>query len=153
MTIEKIKGRVVRIQGMEGVELTNVEGKLNEIIDVVNSLTGGEKEEKRWRIYETPTHFWRYEESDGNYIDFKDKEKARKHALIGGSVPKSNTLREKTMDLLSDYANFNDGGVKLTNEILSLIKEHFEKEVDLIDWELQSNHKVKAVVKQIIKNL
>ena len=147
MTIEKIK-----VQHPTSYNIALIEEKLNTIIDWINehdnsgrhivpsnSLTGGEK-------------YCGYCDSNtGHNLDCPE--------------PKSNTLREKTMDLLSDYANFNDGGVKLTNEILSLVKEHLEKEINQSlketkyddndrEWaaKLQYN---KAIydIKQIIKNL
>lgn len=137
MTIEKIKyGRVV------DSELIQIKDTLNQVIDVVNSLTGGEKERCT-----DPRGNQLCTDGINTYHQFNTTEPGYKCPYCNQKAPKkpepkSNTLREK-LGLIAF-----DGEVE---EILSLVKVHLEKEVAKAST--PGEYVYTENIKQIIRNL
>lgn len=137
MTIEKIKyGRVV------DSELIQIKDTLNQVIDVVNSLTGGEKERCT-----DPRGNQLCTDGINTYHQFNTTEPGYKCPYCNKKAPKkpepkSNTLREK-LGLIAF-----DGEVE---EILSLVKVHLEKEVAKAST--PGEYVYTENIKQIIRNL
>lgn len=137
MTIEKITlSNELTPAGMVLV------GKVHEIIDVVNSLTGGEKERCT-----DPRGNQLCTDGINTYHQFNTTEPGYKCPYCNKKAPKkpepkSNTLREK-LGLIAF-----DGEVE---EILSLVKVHLEKEVAKAST--PGEYVYTENIKQIIRNL
>lgn len=104
--------------------------KINELVDAVNSLTGGEKE-----ILCKVCNWSNHNLKDGICENCIKK--------IAVQETKSNSLREK-LGLIAF-----DGEVE---EILSLVKEHLEKEINDHEY-FCDEYGCDTAVKRIIKNL
>lgn len=137
MTIEKIT--VVNFLA-KGEQL--IASRLNQVIDVVNSLTGGEKERCT-----DPRGNQLCTDGINTYHQFNTTEPGYKCPYCNKKAPKkpepkSNTLREK-LGLIAF-----DGEVE---EILSLVKVHLEKEVAKAST--PGEYVYTENIKQIIRNL
>lgn len=125
--------------------------KINELVDAVNSLTGGEKEYKDFLTGEKIRGINEGLRKADLEIEktFEEKEKYDYRKCMRYSPePKSNTLRDT---LVIKYGGITNDKY-LIQEILSLVKEHLEKEINDHEY-FCDEYGCDTAVKRIIKNL
>lgn len=132
MTIEKLDW------GYKFEKSTEAE-KINEVIDVVNSLTGGGKRESctvcNWTNYNL-----KYGVCDG----CRDK--------VPEPEPKSNTLRFKINEFMYE-AGYYHMGDHILDALIVLVKEHLEKEMRKFGTQPPEAKIDMCEMSKIIKNL
>lgn len=123
MTIEKIEDDQLYLP-------PNITQTINQLVDVVNSLTGGEKECKHKN---TGTCLACYNEALEPECKHEISGVCLKcnRDVLGEKEPKSNTLRERIIGLQKKtvISRSDAWHNKYADQILSLVKVHLEKEV------------------------
>ena len=125
--------------------------KINELVDAVNSLTGGEKEK-----CSDPRGNELCTDGINTYHQFNTTEPGYKCSYCNQKAPKkpepkSNTLRETLAKIMREYPSSDLNSLETADQILSLVKVHLEKEVAKAST--PGEYVYTENIKQIIRNL